>query len=143
MNFSINVTVIDQRGNEEKGIGDGVLRDVICTFVSNLAYSHMIGCEEKVPPVRHDMGLQQWKSVARILVYGSKLNYFPLFLSPIILTAALFGKESINADCFIGGFRQYMSAEERDLLNLMFDSFDEQVDGLAKLEQLLQGAEGK
>ena len=58
LNFSINVTVIDQRGNEEEGMGGGVMRDVICTFVSNLAYSRMIGCEEKVPSVRHDMGLQ-------------------------------------------------------------------------------------
>ena len=49
MNFSINDTVIDQRGNEEGGTGEGVMRDVICTFVSNLAYSHVIGCEEKVP----------------------------------------------------------------------------------------------
>ena len=54
LNFSIDVAVIDQRDNEEKGIGDGVMRDVICTFVSNLAYSHEIGCEQKVPSVRHD-----------------------------------------------------------------------------------------
>ena len=101
------------------------MRDVICTFVSNLSYSHMIGCEEKVSSVRHDMGLQQWKSVARILVYGSRLNYFPLFLSPIILTAAFFGDESISVDCFIDGFKQYVLAEERDLLNPMFDSFHE------------------
>ena len=71
------------------------------------------------------MGLQQWKSVVRILVYGSRLNYFPLFLSPIILTAAFFGEESISVDCFVNGFKQYVSAEERDLLNSMFDSFDE------------------
>ena len=133
LNFSINFTVIDQRGNEEEGTGDGVLRDVICTFVSNLAYSHMIGCEEKVPLVHHDMGLQQWKSVARILVYGSKLNYFPLSLSPVIFTAALFGEEFINVDCFIDGFKQYVSAEERDLLDLMFDSSDEHNEELMDL----------
>ena len=71
--------------------------------------------------------------MARILVYGSKLNYFPLFLSPIILTAALFGEESISADCFTDGFKQYMSAEERDLLNLMFDSFKEHKEELIDL----------
>ena len=60
--FSICVTVIDQRGNEEEGIGDGVMRDVICTFLSNLAHSHWIG------------------------------------LFQIILTAALFGAESISVD---------------------------------------------
>ena len=122
LNISINVEVIDQRGNEEEEIGDGVMSDV--TVVRNLAYSHIIVCEEKVPSVRHDMGLQQWKSVARILVYCSKLNYFPLFLSPIILTAGFFGKESVSVDCFIDGFKQYVSSEERDLLNLIFDSFD-------------------
>ena len=123
LNISINVEVIDQRGNEEEEIGDGVMSDV--TVVRNLTYSHMIVCEEKVPSVRHDMGLQQWKSVARILVYCSKLNYFPLLLSPIILTAAFFGKESVSVDCFIDGFKQYVLSEERDLLNLIFDSFDE------------------
>ena len=59
------------------------------------------------------MGLQQWKSVARILVYGSRLNYFPLFLSPIILTAAFFGEESISADCFINGFKQYNMCQQK------------------------------
>ena len=132
-NFLINVTVIAQRGNEEKGIGGGVMRDAICTFVSNLASSHMIGCEEKVPSVRHDMGLQQWKSVARILLYGSKLNYFPLFLSQLILNSALFGEDSISVDCFRDGFKPYVSAEERDLLNLMFDSFDEHNEELMDL----------
>ena len=96
-------------------------------------YSHMIGCEKKVPSVRHDMGLQQWKSVARILVYDLKFNYFSLFMSPIILTAALFGEESINVDCFIDEFKQYVSAEERDLLNLMFDNFDEHNEELMTL----------
>ena len=31
--FSINATVIDQRGKEEERIGDGVMRDVIFTFI--------------------------------------------------------------------------------------------------------------
>ena len=93
----------------------------------------MMSCEVKVPSDRHDMGLQQWKSVARILVHGSRLNYFPLLLSPIILTAALFGEESISIDCFIDGVTQYVSAEEREMLNLMFDSFDEHSEELMDL----------
>ena len=92
-----------------------------------------MSCEVKVPSDRHDMGLQQWKSVARILVHGSRLNYFPLLLSPIILTAALFGEESISIDCFIDGVTQYVSAEEREMLNLMFDSFDEHSEELMDL----------
>ena len=100
------------------------MRDAIYSFVSNLAYSHMIDCEEAVPSVCHDMRLQQWKAVAKILVYGLRLNYFRLLLSKIILSAALFGQESISVDCFIDGFKQYVSAEERDLLNLMFDSLN-------------------
>ena len=92
-----------------------------------------MSCEVKIPSDRHDMGLQQWKSVARILVHGSRLNYFPLLLSPIILTAALFGEESISIDCFIDGVTQYVSAEEREMLNLMFDSFDEHSEELMDL----------
>ena len=81
----------------------------------------MIGCNEKPPSVRYDMGLEQLKSVARTLVHDSKLNRFPSFLSVIILTAALFGEESINVDCFIDGLKRHVS----------------------KLVQLLQGAKGK
>ena len=66
-------------------------------------------------------------------MYGSRLNYFPLFLSQLILNSALFGEESISVDCFIDGFKQYVSAEERDLLNLMFDSFDEHNEELMDL----------
>ena len=33
LHFSINATVIDQRGKEEERIGDGVMRDVIFTFI--------------------------------------------------------------------------------------------------------------
>ena len=84
----------------------------------------MIGCEEAVPLVCHDMHLQQWEAVAKILVYGFRLNYFRLLLSKIILSAALFGQESISVDCFIDGFKQHVSAEERDLLNLIFDSLN-------------------
>ena len=80
---------------------------MICTF-GNLAYPHMIGCNEKAPSFRYDMGLEQLKSVARTLVHDSKLNPFPSSLSLIILTAALFGEEPINADCFIDGLKQNM-----------------------------------
>ena len=66
-------------------------------------------------------------------MHGSRLNYFPLLLSPIILTAALFGEESISIDCFIDGVTQYASAEEREMLNLMFDSFDEHSEELMDL----------
>ena len=93
---------------------------MICTF-GNLAYPHIIGCNEKDPSVRYNMGLEQLKSVPRTLVHDSKLNHFPSFLSLIILIAALFGEESINVDCFIDGLKQHVS----------------------KLVQLLQGAKGK
>ena len=56
-----------------------------------------------------------------------------MLLSPIILTAALFGEESISIDCFIDGVTQYVSAEEREMLNLMFDSFDEHSEELMDL----------
>ena len=45
-------------------------------------------------------------------MYGSKLNYFSLFLCSIILTEAIFGEESINADCFIDELKQYVWAED-------------------------------
>ena len=111
MNFSNNLTVVDQLGNKELGIGDGVMTDGICTFDINLAYQHLIVSHEKARSLRHDIGLQQWNSAAGNSVYGSKLNYFLLFLSSIFLTVAFFGGESIRVVCFIDGFKKYVSAE--------------------------------
>lgn len=123
LDFDVNVSVIDVRGITEQGVGNGVLRDLICSFFSEVSFSYMIGCQEKVPAVRHDMGENQWKAFARIIAYGLRLNYFPLFLSPVFLLSCLFGDSSITNDMLLRSFKQYIGSEERDLINELLTDF--------------------
>jgi len=65
--------VIDERGRIEEGEGVAVTRDVITTFWQQLFTSASLGDREKVPCIRHDYQKNEWKAVARILVYGFKV----------------------------------------------------------------------
>ena len=95
----INVKVIDNRGQEEKGKGKGVILDVLTHFWQEFFTVHTVGSTEKTPLIRHDMQKDQWQSIARVIVYDfTVLNYFPLKLSQLIITTCLFGEESL-IDC--------------------------------------------
>ena len=84
--------VINHRGEEEIGEGDGVSRDIICSFFTEFITSNTLGCLEVVPAIRHTMLLEDWQAVARIMLYGLRLNYFPVRLSLIFMQSALFGE---------------------------------------------------
>ena len=51
---------IDARGNEEIGEGSGVNRDVYATSWQEKKDSYLIGEEQRVPFVPHDMFEVQW-----------------------------------------------------------------------------------
>ena len=42
---NLNLTIKDPRGKDEFGIGNGVARDVICSFFSEFLTSYTIGCD--------------------------------------------------------------------------------------------------
>ena len=133
MDFEIRLTVIDVRGTEETGIGNGVVRDIICSFFTELCSSHMIGCQEKVPNVRHDMGKEQWQSIARIMIYGVRLGYFPLFFSQAFMSSTLFGEEHLNMDFLVNSLKQCVSVEEQDVIQEMMSTFHQDNEHLLDL----------
>ena len=74
LDFELKVRVLDARGKLESGIGEGVIRDVMCSFFQDVSSSHMTGCFEKVPTIRHDMCKEDWHAVARILAYAHNIG---------------------------------------------------------------------
>jgi len=72
LKYNLRFIVIDPRGVEENGVGDGVARDVICSFFIDFVMSNTIGCLEVIPAIRHTMLLEDWKAVARIILYGMR-----------------------------------------------------------------------
>lgn len=120
------VIVIDNRGQQEEGRGMGVLLDVLTEFWQDVFTSLTVGSGEKVPFIRHDLERPQWEAIARILVYGYKtVQYFPINLSQLFLASCLFGEESISPDFLLTSFREYIAAEDREVLDAcLSDAFD-------------------
>ena len=75
-------------GNQ--GEGDGVARDIILEFFSEFVTPCKMGCTEVVPVIRHTMKKSYWKAVARLILYGLRVGYFPFQISPVFLISALF-----------------------------------------------------
>lgn len=84
----------------------------------------MAGCQEKVPTVRHDMGEMQWKAFGRIIAYAFKIDYFPLYLSPVFLTSCLFGDSEINNKNLLNGFKLYVGMGEKDIIEKNLANLD-------------------
>ncbi|KXJ21767.1 hypothetical protein AC249_AIPGENE15187 [Exaiptasia diaphana] len=70
LNRDITFEVINQRGDVEQGAGIGVTREVYSSFWVDFSISMTIGERERVPFVRHDHFVDEWKAVGRILVKG-------------------------------------------------------------------------
>ena len=85
-----------------------------------------VGSGEKVPFIRHDLQRPQWEAIARILVYGYKtVQYFPINLLQLFLASCLFGEESVSPDFLLTSFREYIAAEDREVLDAcLSDAFD-------------------
>ena len=124
--FLIDVIVIDAQGQQEEGRGRGVLLDILSEFWQNVFTSLTFGSGEKIPFIRHDLQKPEWEAIARILVYGYKtVKYFPISLSHLFLASCLFGEESITPDFLQTSFREYIAAEDGDILDTcLSDSFD-------------------
>jgi len=122
---------------KELGIGDGVSRDVICSLFKEFLPSYTVGCNQIVPVIRHTMLNEDWKAVGRIIIYGLKLNYFPIKISPVFMLSALFGEEMLDEKMLIESFLQYISNDERNLLSLMLDKYSNDDEKIEELLDLL------
>lgn len=129
----LNFTVIDARGQKESGIGQGVTKDVMCTVFNELSNSHMIGFSEKVPSIRHDMSRTAWQAVARMVLWGHKLGYWPLYLSQAFVIVTLFGEKFLTETTLLDSFKQYVSTDEKETLISMLESFEENNEPLIDL----------
>ena len=89
---------------------------------------------DKVPCVRHDMSRSEWCSVARILIAGVKVAYYPLALSGAFMVSALFGENKLPDNMLISSFKNYVSLEEKENIDAMLQNF---VEGNAELLELL------
>ena len=93
LSFNLRISVIDQRGKPEQGESEGVARDFICRFFSEFVTLCTMGCTEVVPAILHIMKKKHWKTVACLMLYGLRVRYFPIRVSPVFLISALFSED--------------------------------------------------
>ena len=82
VNDEVVYAIIGTRGREEADVGSGVSRDVYSLFSSEVFDSYMIGVDEHVPFVRHDLYTSEWEAMGMILMKGYlDFGYFPIIIS--------------------------------------------------------------
>ena len=95
------VKMINEYGNEEKGEGQGVIRDALSLFWQDAYVSLMLGEDERVPCIWHDMSRNHWQAVARIFLKGFlQERYFPIQISQVFVISLVFGEDFIWRDVF-------------------------------------------
>ena len=67
MNSSLFFTIINERGGKEDGVGVGVEREVYSLFWKQFTNSMTIGERKRVPFIRHDHFIKEWKQLAEYL----------------------------------------------------------------------------
>ena len=115
--------MIDQHGKPEQGESDGVVRDIICGFFSEFVTSRTMGCTEVAPTIRHTMKKRHWKAVARVILYGLRVGYFPIRISPVFLISALFGEDEVTDDMPLEPFKQYVSHRDEVCITSILTQF--------------------
>ena len=128
----VSVKMVDARGTVEKGEGIGVVRDMLSLFWNDVYNSFMLGEDERVPYIRHDVTRDKWQAVARVFAKGfTQLGYFPIRLSKVFLSSCLFGEDSVTEDMYLESFLKYISKTEADLIEKVLsnsvDTDDEDV----------------
>ena len=87
----------------------------------------MLGEDESVPIIRHDVSQSIWQAVARALKGYFQEHYFPIQISPVFLNCSLFGEESVTSDMYFHSFMRYISRTEAILIENVI-SFSVSVD---------------
>ena len=74
-----------------------------------------VGERERVPFVRHDFYINEWNSIAKVLVKGFRdTKYFPWQLCKAFIIYVQFGE--VNSDCFIKSFLNYVTPVESKIV---------------------------
>ena len=114
---SVNIIFVDQRGREEEGSGVGVTRELLTSFWEEIWKSTSLGCEEKVPSIRHDLQKAEWEAIGKFLVFGTDYGYFPTELSVVFLIACLFGEDYITTERLLKSFENYLAKDDKDFMS--------------------------
>ena len=118
MECAIKIVMINSSGKQELGVDNrGVFCDALSAFWSQFYDSCTVGEQERVPVVRHDFQVLEWRAIARILVKGYEdAKVFPIKLSKVFVSTVLFDEEVITNDLMLESFLSYISSDEKDLV---------------------------
>lgn len=117
----LDVKMIDCRGIEERGEGVGVVRDAFSLFWNDVYNCLMLGEDERVPSIRHDMRREKWEALGRVFLKGyTQERYFPIKISQVFMCCCLFGEDSVNEDIYLESFLKYVSNSEADVIQKVF-----------------------
>ncbi|XP_071178721.1 uncharacterized protein [Mytilus edulis] len=124
MDFSkCRVIRVNANGHDERGTGEGFLKDVFCEFWELFYMKCCEGADIKVPILRHDMQQEEWTAIAYILVNGFKtVNYFPVQICKACFEDALFGVPYAN---LVDAFFRFVPKTDRVALEKAFNHFQD------------------
>ena len=128
----LKFSIIGFDGVLEEGIGVGVNKEVLSIFSSELYTSFCCGADELVPILRHDMQKYEWEAVARIIAYGTTLDFFPIRISRMFMMSALLDESILKKEELISSFLNYISLDEKETIQMFQKEF------IGDMEELLE-----
>ena len=137
LDYELDFQIADPRDNTEHGRRSGVAKEVFCLFFKEFISSSLIGFQEKVPCVRHDMTSLDWRTIARIILCSFQVSYYPLSLSPTFLMSVLFSEQVITEEMMFESFKQYVTIDERRTIEASIKEFPTKDEELESLTDLL------
>ena len=85
------------------------------SFWNDAANSLLIGENERVPFVRHDLFITEWEVIGKIIVKGFlDTKFFPVCLSKSFILFVLF--QEVDSDDLIASILQYLSKDEKEMV---------------------------
>ena len=102
-----------------------MVRNVLCSSFNEFLTSYSVGCDEVIPAIRHKMLKEHWQAVARIILYGIWMAYFPLKLSQTFMISCLFGEEHVTIKMLVVSFQNDLSSKERQCSEKILKEYKE------------------
>lgn len=105
----------------EKGIGEGVVRDVYCAFWEEFYDRCTVGTTVKVPFIRHDFNRETWQAIGRILLSGFQTcQFLPIKLALPLMEDFFHG--SVCSD-IMDSFLNFVSSQDKAILKAALEDF--------------------
>lgn len=123
MSKELKFSIVGFNGNLEDGTGVGVAKKVISSFFNEIYTSFCCGAQELVPILRHDMQRKEWESVARVIVYGTTLEYFPVHISKMFMMSAFQDENLLSNEDLVSSFLNYISQDEKEIIQMFQTEF--------------------